>query len=228
MLLQQDGGVAAISLHSRRGAVTHASRQIRSKHSSAYQSRSLSLRWGSSGSDIAQVLAMVVETIQVIDHSKIRQKGYLSGLRQVVQDTLASVDVGLDQLLQQATRLDGNLAEAAVEQIHCLRQWWETVHHGTEGPTVCGQRLGSLDKFVHWKAGNGDEVTVTWLHDLATETEDRFQKLDQNLANKACYAILALKTIGVLQYVAEDCIPDSVSDTVHIMLQVLHASVLVQ
>ena len=64
--------------------VTHASRQIRSKHSSANQSESLSLRWGSSGSDIVQVLAMVVETVLVIDYGKIRQKGYLSGLRKVL------------------------------------------------------------------------------------------------------------------------------------------------
>ena len=167
---------------------------------------------------------MVVETIRVIEYGKIRQKGYLPGLRQVVQDTLASVDVELGQLLQQA-RLDGNLA--AVEKIQSLRQWWETVQHGTEGPTIRGQRLGSLDTYADWKAGNGDEIKVTWLHDLASETEDRFKESDRNLATKAQYAILALKTIGILQYVAEDCIPDSVSDTVHSMLHVLHAVVLV-
>ena len=156
---------------------------------------------------------MLVETIRVIDYGKIRQTGDLSGLRQVVQDTLASVD--------KARRPDGNLAEAAVEQIQSLRQWWETVQHGTEGPTIRGQRLGSLDNYAHWKAGKGDKIKLTWLHDVATETEDRFQELDQHLATKACFAILAMKTIGLLQYVAEDCIPDSVSETV------LHALVLV-
>lgn len=43
-------------------------------------------------------------------------------------------------------------------------------------------------------------------------TPQQFQRRDcQNLASKACNAILAIKFLGLLQYVAEDCVFDPVS-----------------
>ena len=154
---------------------------------------------------------MVVDTHTVLEYRKIRQPGYLAGQRKSAQDKLASVDAGLEHLLQQLQRRPVKSVRAKIQKIQELKEWWKMAQHSTDGPAIRGQRLGALDAYAHWKAGKGDEVTLTWLRYFAAEAFSRFKQLDKNLAYKACYAILAIKSLGLLLYVAEDCMPDPVS-----------------
>lgn len=160
---------------------------------------------------------MVVDTQTVLEYSKIRQPGYLAGQRKSAQDKLASLDAGLEHLLQQLQRRAVKSVRAKVQKIQELEGWWKMAQHSTEGPEIRGQRLGALDAYAYWKAGKGDEVTLEWLRIFAADAFSRFKEVDKNLAYKACYAILAIRSLGLLQYIAEDCMPDPVSAVLRVL-----------